>query len=189
MGPLQTTASAGSTKKPVERTLTPYFVSGTIISVLLTLFTSGLYFSASNIIGTDGPNTSASRSPTLYFFLARAIARLTATVVLPTPPLPDDIAIIFLIPRNGSSEFASCFATISFGFTSILVITTSGPKASLSVRTIVLFIEEINGSFDLSGVIVNDIPLSLKEISETIPRDTMSFPFSGWITFLRAFRT
>ena len=38
--------------------------------------------------GTLGPYTSASRSPTLAPEAARDAARLAATVLLPTPPLP-----------------------------------------------------------------------------------------------------
>ncbi len=41
---------------------------------------------------------SASMMPTLLPHLASAIARLTATVVLPTPPLPAPTAMMFLTP-------------------------------------------------------------------------------------------
>ena len=41
---------------------------------------------------------SASRMPTLSFLAARAMARLTAVVDLPTPPLPEATAMIDLTP-------------------------------------------------------------------------------------------
>ena len=43
---------------------------------------------------------SASRMPTLAPSFASASARLTAVVDLPTPPLPDAIATMFLTPRR-----------------------------------------------------------------------------------------
>ena len=50
----------------------------------------------------DGPYISASINPTLAPCLARATAKLLATVDLPTPPLPDAMAIIFLTPARAS---------------------------------------------------------------------------------------
>ena len=55
----------------------------------------------------------------------------------------------------------------------------SGPRTSLIVLTIVLLIELIKGSFDLSGVRVREIPFSRDSTSVIIPRVTMSFFFSG----------
>ena len=46
---------------------------------------------------------SASMRPTLAPFLAKAAAKLTATVDLPTPPFPDATAIIFLTPDSGEA--------------------------------------------------------------------------------------
>src|SRR6185295_286752 len=54
------------------------------------------------IMGTFGPYTSASMSPTLYPSAASATARFTETVVLPTPPLPEPTAIRFWTPGMGS---------------------------------------------------------------------------------------
>jgi hypothetical protein len=50
-----------------------------------------------------GPVMSASSSPTLAPAFARATARLTDTVLLPTPPLPDATAITFLTPGTSCS--------------------------------------------------------------------------------------
>ena len=53
--------------------------------------------------GTLGPVMSASSRPTLAPSRARLTARLTATVVLPTPPLPEATAIVFLHSRDQSA--------------------------------------------------------------------------------------
>src|SRR5277367_4021318 len=44
---------------------------------------------------------SASINPTLYPSLASATEMFTASVVFPTPPLPEPIATIFATPGNG----------------------------------------------------------------------------------------
>src|SRR6266478_3812717 len=56
---------------------------------------------APSIIGTFGPYTSASSNPTLCPSLDNASARFTATVVLPTPPLPLATATRFFTPGIG----------------------------------------------------------------------------------------
>src|SRR6266478_7582808 len=53
------------------------------------------------MIGTFGPYTSASSNPTLWPSFANANARFTATVVLPTPPLPLATATRFFTPGIG----------------------------------------------------------------------------------------
>src|SRR5439155_23249372 len=54
--------------------------------------------------GTFGPYTSASSRPTLWPSFANAIARFTASVVLPTPPLPEPTAVIVTTPGKGCGE-------------------------------------------------------------------------------------
>ena len=44
---------------------------------------------------------SASRMPTLNPWTFNAKARLAVTVDLPTPPLPDAMAMMFLTPASG----------------------------------------------------------------------------------------
>ena len=56
--------------------------------------------SAPIIIGMLGPVMSASSKPTEAPALARATARLTLTVVLPTPPLPEPTAMMFFTPGS-----------------------------------------------------------------------------------------
>ena len=60
-------------------------------------------------IRIDGMNVTFSllfekpNDPTLYPCKANATARLAATVLLPTPPLPEDTAIIFFTCGNNLS--------------------------------------------------------------------------------------
>ena len=54
------------------------------------------------MIGTFGPYMSPSRSATRLPRCASATARLTATVVLPTPPLPAPTAMTFFTPSTGA---------------------------------------------------------------------------------------
>jgi len=51
---------------------------------------------------------SASSIATLAPSDLRASARLTAVVDLPTPPLPEATAIIFLTPGSASTPCVSC---------------------------------------------------------------------------------
>jgi hypothetical protein len=63
-------------------------------------------------VGKDGPYTSASKIPTLNPCCLSPNATLTATVLLPTPPLQLDTAIIFFIWDKLpflSNIFLSCF--------------------------------------------------------------------------------
>ena len=53
------------------------------------------------MIGTFGPYMSPSIIPTRLPACASATARFTATVVLPTPPLPAPTAITFFTPATG----------------------------------------------------------------------------------------
>ncbi len=57
--------------------------------------------SVPSISGTLGPYTSASSKPTDAPRRCSAMARLTATVVLPTPPFPLATAIKFFTPGIG----------------------------------------------------------------------------------------
>lgn len=48
-----------------------------------------------NSVGIEGPKISASRMPVLWPARANDRARLTAMVLLPTPPFADETATIF----------------------------------------------------------------------------------------------
>src|SRR5882724_7128131 len=58
-----------------------------------------------SITGTLGPYTSASSRPTDAPIRWSAMAKFTATVVLPTPPLPLATAIKFLTPEIAVLSF------------------------------------------------------------------------------------
>ena len=88
IGPRQMTGWSSGTKYPMERHLTPWADVGTTMSPM----TTGSW-SAPSILGTEKPYTSASSSPTRWPARASAMARLTVTVDLPTPPLPDETPI------------------------------------------------------------------------------------------------
>src|SRR5579863_1209435 len=62
------------------------------------------------MMGTLEPYTSASSRPTLWPSFCSASARLTATVVLPTPPLPEATATRFLTPGMGWRSGIGCGA-------------------------------------------------------------------------------
>src|SRR5258708_17612998 len=64
--------------------------------------------SRQNIRGTLGPYTSASSRPTLCPSLDKTIARLTASVVFPTPPLPEPTAMIAPTPGRGCGDGGCC---------------------------------------------------------------------------------
>ena len=88
---------------------------------------------APSIVGIDGPNTSASRSPTFAPWRASASARFTATVDLPTPPLPAATAITFRGPfRSALSLGAGRYAVTISGTT--LTRLAPRPRSASSIR-------------------------------------------------------
>ena len=72
----------------MEITFTPWPSSGRIMSLNPTGFPL-----TPSMRGTLKPQTSASRMPTFLPSAASAAARFTVTLDLPTPPLPEAIAI------------------------------------------------------------------------------------------------
>src|SRR5712692_10153386 len=58
--------------------------------------------------GTLGPYTSASSNPTLCPSRDKTMARLTASVVFPTPPLPEPTATIAPTPGKGCGDGGCC---------------------------------------------------------------------------------
>jgi len=102
IGPRQISDWLRSMKKPMEMIFIPNFSTGYMTSFPPADSTLGLTSSRPKIVGIDGPKMSASTSAVFMPFRASAIARLAATVDLPTPPLPDATTIMFLIPAMGS---------------------------------------------------------------------------------------
>ena len=54
--------------------------------------------------------------PTRWPSFDRAMARFTATVVLPTPPLPEPMAMILETPGNATGEGMACECAIVSGY-------------------------------------------------------------------------
>src|SRR5207253_3201107 len=89
IGPRQIRGSLSSTRRPIDIICTPCAWTG------MMRFSNipGLP-RAPSMIGTSGPYTSASTMPTVAPVPRSATARFTATVDLPTPPFPDETAIV-----------------------------------------------------------------------------------------------
>ena len=83
IGPRQIMASSALVSRPTDMALRPWMRWGSIMPSRY----SGLPDMPS-MVGREGPYTSASSSPTDRPRAESAAARLTATVDLPTPPLP-----------------------------------------------------------------------------------------------------
>ena len=105
-GPRQTMGWPSGTKNWIEMAFTPWRSSGRIL--LLTLAFG--WPSRPSIIGMFGPVMSPSSSPTDAPDWASATARLTLTVLFPTPPLPDATAMMFLTPGTSCSAWRGCGA-------------------------------------------------------------------------------
>jgi hypothetical protein len=78
---------------------------------------------------------SASSMPTLAPSAARARARLTAVVDLPTPPLPEATAMMFLTPGISLTPFCTLCATI---FQEMLAFAFAAPAPLIASSTIFL---------------------------------------------------
>ena len=135
IGPRQITGVSSGTKWPIEITFTPCASSGRIMS----LNPTGLP-TAPSIRGTLNPHTSASSTPTERPAFARAAARFTVTLDLPTPPLPEAIAMIEVCggneifvsgaagcpPRSCETSFSRSSALIGVSSTSTRSTPSSG---------------------------------------------------------------
>ncbi len=122
-----------------------------------------------------GPVMSASRRPTDAPACASATARLTLTVLLPTPPLPDATAMMFLTPGTSCSAWRGCERrTIAPQVMSTLVAPIA-PRAAFVVRSI--------SSFSGQAGVVSSMVIDSAEPSMTtfltISRLTRSRPSSG----------
>src|SRR5580704_6925786 len=129
---------------------------------------------------------SASSSPTLAPAEARLTARLTATVVFPTPPLPLATAMMFFTPLITSPWSARRVA----GMCALVFIFTSWTPGT--ARTAVLTFASISARRGQAGVVrlsVNETspPSTLR--SSIMPNETTSLRSSGSFTDRKASRT
>ncbi len=134
------------------------------------------------ISGTFGPVMSASSRPTRAPSRARLTARLTATVVLPTPPLPDATAIVFLTPgmRSAAGPPNERFTLLAQSTRTAVAPSASSP--STMSDSILAF----SGQAGVVSSTVRSTVLPLMSICLTIPRLTRSRPISGSLTCARA---
>ena len=127
------------------------------------------------IIGMFGPVMSASSSPTEAPAWARATARLTLTVLLPTPPLPEATAMTFLTPGRSCSAWRGCARrTIA-----PQVISTVSAPIAVSTALALPSISSLSGQAGVVSSIVKAIAAPSMATSLTISRVTMSRPSSG----------
>src|SRR5690606_5907718 len=154
IGPRQITALSGGTRNPMEMIFTPYCCNGMMMFFPFTCVTAGCSNSQSNIVGMDGPKMSASIKPTLAPACARATARLVVTVDLPTPPLPEAIATIFLTPGN------SCALSRSEVTEEVIIMSTAtlGPVTFLTAVSQSCLICSFRGH---AGVVRTTVKLTL----------------------------
>ncbi len=101
-GPRQMTASSGEGKnRPIEMTFRPSTSAGAISPSL----PPRIWCSRPSMVGMLGPWMSTSSSPTRRPDIINATARLTATVLLPTPPFPESTTILCRMRQSLDSSF------------------------------------------------------------------------------------
>ena len=180
MLPRQSIACLGSTKKPIESIFTPNFSSGAIRSRPSTVSSTGRAPSIPNILGIEGPKISASNKPTLYPCLAKATARLDDTVDFPTPPLPDEMAMICFTFDKGFSPSAGLGSSF-LNFKEILpLISTSSPTKVRIADSAAFTTDLMKGSFSFSKISekVTLLP-SMRILSSTISASIRFLPLPG----------
>ena len=166
IGPLQMTALSSPTKKSIDMTFTRWATGGTIMSPTMI---GGL--STPSIAGIENPQMSPSTIPTRFPCLANATARLAETEDLPTPPLPDEIAIVRVaepgspIPGPALSLSPSIHSvTASSSMTSTL---TSAPPANGAKASWSLSLSASGG------------PVGRRSSTRTLPASFLLTPFTS----------
>src|SRR6266581_1331024 len=131
---------------------------------------------------------SASRSPTSAPLLRSAAARLTATVDLPTPPLPEATAMVCLTPGRISDGLGREKAgrTLAVIRTSTPVTPASAPTASSAC---VLKRSRTGQAGVVSSKVKLTFPSRLTSSSLIMPRLTTSRPRSGSLMVDSTWRT
>src|SRR5580692_12430709 len=146
-------------------------------------------FSTPTIIATLGPYTSASIRPTCQPSARIARARFTATVDLPTPPLPLATATMCLTPAilRGCAIPAAAFGAVAAGC-SIWTLTAGTPGIAATVAFTSATIFSTTSGFADAMVSDTVTPAYATSISLMIPNDTMSRVKPGYFTFLSSAR-
>ena len=127
---------------------------------------------------------SASSRPTFAPSRARLTARFTATVDLPTPPLPDATAIVLRTPGIRSAAGPPKLRFTLLAQSTRTRLAPSGVNASPMSFSIVA----LSGHAGVVSSTVRSTTLPSIVICFTIPSDTRSRPISGSFTPPRAVR-
>ena len=165
----------------MEMTLTPWRSIGSILPPALDF---GVPI-APIIWGMFGPVMSASRRPTRAPLWARATARFTETVLLPTPPFPEATATMLRMPGRRRSWVEDEARRTFEPQRSSATVTPIPSRAARISRSMTSFKGQ-------AGVVSSIMKLALspsRVISLTISNVTMSRPSSGSWTPERAWRT
>src|ERR1043166_4194980 len=130
---------------------------------------------------------SASMMPTRLPAFASATARFTATVVLPTPPLPAPTAMMFFTPGSG----ARAPSPTPLERTLAVMLTSTALTPGIAITTALAWsrIWSFTGHAGVVNSIVNETVPALTLRSLTKPRLTMSRWRSGSSTALSAAST
>ena len=124
------TGEAPSNKNAIDISWMPWARIGMISSCSLASGRSVV----PNIKAIDGPYKSQSQRPTRAPVAAKATARLAATVDLPTPPLPEAMAMMRLTPGMEDLPRSALAAATGGAFTSMRILAwpISGSGSSMA---------------------------------------------------------
>ncbi len=169
----------------MDNTFKPKRSKGMILCLPFISTTSGRAPFNPIITGSEGPWISASMMPTRAFCLASESARFTVTVDLPTPPLPEATAMMFLTP---GSRFRSPRIVVT-RLVKLICTDMSVPKSSSSAARQSASSFSFIGHAGVVRTIVKLMEVPSIKMSSTIFRVTRSFRKSGSSTLLRASST
>ena len=165
---------------------TPYLMMGSMRFLPFgPWYTCGRASSTPNIVGILGPEMSASTRPTFAPLAASATARLAATVLLPTPPLPEATAMIFFTPGRMVLLLRMVVTR------EVIWITTLASLSTIvcTARSQASWMSCLSGQAGVVSTTVNDTVRPSTLMSSTMLSVIKSCPKSGSSTKLRAWRT
>ena len=155
--------------------------------------------SAPSIRGTLNPHTSASSTPTERPAFARAAARFTVTLDLPTPPFPEAIAMIEVCggneivvsgaagapPRSPETSFSRSSVLIGVSSTS----TRSTPSSGWTAAVTSLVIRSLSGHPSMVRRTWTRTTPPSTSTDFSMPISSIGLPISGSSTPFSASRT
>ena len=187
--------SSSSTSRPIETTRTtpsPMRRSIGVICLRPSCATPARRPSTPSMRGTENPQMSASRTPTVRPCAASAAARLTVTDDLPTPPLPEAMRIT--LAASGTEVSSGRWETLNRALP-IAVVRCSSVISVQARRTEVTPGSEPTRArtscwiWARSGqpavvraIVTTTAPSAPTSAPRAMPRSTMSLPSSGSMT-------